>query len=177
MSALPQPNHVVGADDVVLKVRELETVFQTRRVTVRAVRSISFDLRRGERLGIVGESGSGKSAAALSILGLLGAPGKVVGGQVQLNGRELRGLNDREMSRIRGNEISLVYQDPMSALDPVKTIGNQLLEVIRAHDRSISRAWRGAGRSSCCGTSTSPTLNGAWTITRTNIRAGCANVW
>jgi oligopeptide/dipeptide ABC transporter ATP-binding protein len=128
--------------EVVLSVRDLVTVFESgrRRPPVRAVRSISFDLHRGERLGLVGESGSGKSATALAILGLLEPPGQVLGGSVVLNGRNLSTLGDRAMRRIRGNEISLVYQDPMSALDPVKTIGNQLSEVIRAHDRSISRS-------------------------------------
>jgi oligopeptide/dipeptide ABC transporter ATP-binding protein len=107
---------------------------------VRAVRSISFQLRRGERLGLVGESGSGKSAAALSILGLLEPPGRIVGGRVMLNGRDLRTLGDRALQAIRGKEISLIYQDPLSALNPVKTIGRQLTEVIRTHDRNISRA-------------------------------------
>jgi oligopeptide/dipeptide ABC transporter ATP-binding protein len=135
---------IVGhpADDVVLSVRDLVTVFEggRRRPPVQAVRSVSFDLHRGERLGLVGESGSGKSALALSILGLLEPPGKVIGGSVVLNGRDLQKLSDRAMGRVRGNEISLIYQDPMSALDPVKTIGYQMTEAIRAHDRSISRA-------------------------------------
>jgi oligopeptide/dipeptide ABC transporter ATP-binding protein len=130
------------ADDVVLSVRDLVTIFETgrRRPPVQAVRSVSFDLHRGERLGLVGESGSGKSATALAILGLLESPGKVVSGSVILNGRDLRTLSERAMGQVRGKEISLVYQDPMSALDPVKTIGYQLIEVIRTHDRSISRA-------------------------------------
>jgi len=123
----------------VLSVKDLETVFHTGAGTVRAVRRISFDLRPGERLGIVGESGSGKSATALSILGLIEPPGEVVGGSVLLNGRELVGRSDRELGAVRGKEISLVYQDPMSALDPVKSIGKQLVETIRRHDRSISR--------------------------------------
>jgi oligopeptide/dipeptide ABC transporter ATP-binding protein len=128
--------------DPVLSVRDLETVFDGARgqPPVRAVRSISFDLHRGERLGLVGESGSGKSAAALSILGLLEPPGRVLGGSVVLNGRDLRTVGERAMQGIRGREISLIYQDPMSALDPVKTIGYQLTEVLRAHDRSISRS-------------------------------------
>jgi oligopeptide/dipeptide ABC transporter ATP-binding protein len=126
--------------EVVLSVNELETVFETGSAPVQAVRSISFDLHRGERLGLVGESGSGKSAAALSILGLLDPPGRVIGGRVLLNGRDLRTVGERAMQRVRGKEISLIYQDPMSALDPVKTIGKQVCEVIRIHDRSISRA-------------------------------------
>jgi oligopeptide/dipeptide ABC transporter ATP-binding protein len=129
----------------VLSVDGLETVFHTAAGTVRAVRGVSFDVASGERLGIVGESGSGKSAMALSILGLIEPPGEIVAGSVKLNGRELAGRSDRELRAVRGNEISLVYQDPMSALDPVKTIGAQLIETIRQHDRRISRkAARGA---------------------------------
>ncbi|RKQ92837.1 peptide/nickel transport system ATP-binding protein [Solirubrobacter pauli] len=127
------------SDDPVLSVDGLETVFHTHAGTVRAVRGISFDLARGERMGIVGESGSGKSAMVLSILGLIEPPGEVLGGSVKVNGRELVGRPERELQRVRGKEISLIYQDPMSALDPVKTIGRQLVETIRQHDRSISR--------------------------------------
>jgi oligopeptide/dipeptide ABC transporter ATP-binding protein len=122
-----------------LSVTGLETVFHTSAGTVRAVRGISFDVASGERLGIVGESGSGKSAMALSILGLIEPPGEIVAGSIKLNGRELAGRSDRELRAVRGKEISLVYQDPMSALDPVKTIGAQLVETIRQHDRGISR--------------------------------------
>jgi len=127
------------SDDPVLSVEDLETVFHTPGGTVRAVRGVSFDLARGERMGIVGESGSGKSAMALAILGLIEPPGEVLGGSVKLNGRELVDRPERELQRVRGKEISLVYQDPMSALDPVKTIGRQLVETIRQHDRGISR--------------------------------------
>lgn len=127
------------SDEPVLSVDGLETVFHTPAGTVRAVRGISFDLARGERMGIVGESGSGKSAMVLSILGLIEPPGEVLGGSVTLNGRQLVGRPERELQRVRGKEISLIYQDPMSALDPVKTIGRQLVETIRQHDRSISR--------------------------------------
>jgi oligopeptide/dipeptide ABC transporter ATP-binding protein len=127
------------SDDPVLSVSNLETVFHTGAGTVRAVRGVSFDLARGERLGIVGESGSGKSAMALSILGLIEPPGQVLGGSVKLNGSELSGRPDRELRDVRGKQISLIYQDPMSALDPVKSVGSQLVETIRQHDRGISR--------------------------------------
>jgi oligopeptide/dipeptide ABC transporter ATP-binding protein len=122
-----------------LSVRDLETVFHTGAGTVRAVRGVSFDVAPGERLGVVGESGSGKSAMALSILGLIEPPGEVVGGSVKLKGRELIGRPERELQRVRGKEVALVYQDPMSALDPVKTIGHQLIETLRQHDRGLSR--------------------------------------
>ena len=130
----------MSVDEPVLSVDGLETVFHTSGGTVRAVRGVSFDVRRGERLGIVGESGSGKSAMALSILGLVEPPGEIVGGSVKVNGRELAGRPERELRAVRGKEISLVYQDPMSALDPVKTVGAQLVETLRQHDRSMSRS-------------------------------------
>jgi oligopeptide/dipeptide ABC transporter ATP-binding protein len=129
----------MSVDEPVLSVDGLETVFHTSGGTVRAVRGVSFEVRRGERLGIVGESGSGKSAMALSILGLIEPPGEIVGGSVKVNGRELAGRPERELRAVRGKEISLVYQDPMSALDPVKTVGAQLVETLRQHDRSMSR--------------------------------------
>jgi oligopeptide/dipeptide ABC transporter ATP-binding protein len=127
------------SDPPVLSVRGLETVFRTGGAAVRAVRGVSFDVRRGEKVGIVGESGSGKSAMALSILRLIDPPGRITGGAVTLNGRDLMGLSEREMEDVRGREISLVYQDPMSALDPVKSIGSQLVETLRQHDRGLSR--------------------------------------
>jgi oligopeptide/dipeptide ABC transporter ATP-binding protein len=123
----------------VLSVRDLQTVFHAGGGIVRAVRGVSFDVRRGEKVGIVGESGSGKSAMALSILRLIEPPGRVVAGHVALNGRDLTNLSEREMEGVRGREISLVYQDPMSALDPVKTIGAQLVETLRQHERGLSR--------------------------------------
>jgi oligopeptide/dipeptide ABC transporter ATP-binding protein len=125
------------SEDVVLSVRGLCTEYRTNEGPVKAVRDVSFDVRRAGKLAIVGESGSGKSALALSILGLMEPPGRIVGGEVWLNGRELLRLDDRELSSVRGNEISLVYQDPMSALDPVKTIGHQIMEAVVQH-RSMS---------------------------------------
>jgi oligopeptide/dipeptide ABC transporter ATP-binding protein len=121
------------ADDRVLSVRGLRTEFVTDAGAVRAVRGVSFDLRRGQKLAVVGESGCGKSALALSILGLIEPPGRITAGEVWLNGRLISGLSDRELQKIRGNEVSLVYQDPLSALDPVQTIGDQIAEVIRRH--------------------------------------------
>jgi oligopeptide/dipeptide ABC transporter ATP-binding protein len=125
-------------DDVVLSVRGLETRFYGREV-VTAVRDVSFDVGRGEKLAIVGESGCGKSALALSILGLIEPPGRIVGGEVWLNGRDVSGLDDRELSRVRGREISLIFQDPMSALDPVKTIGHQIMESVVRHQPKLGR--------------------------------------
>ncbi|HTA06413.1 MAG TPA: ATP-binding cassette domain-containing protein, partial [Solirubrobacteraceae bacterium] len=108
-----------------LSVRNLSTVFETGERVVHAVRDVSFEMRPTERLGVVGESGSGKSALALSILGLIEPPGRVLGGEIRLGGRDISKLSDRQLSAVRGKDIALVLQDPMSALDPVKTIGSQ----------------------------------------------------
>jgi oligopeptide/dipeptide ABC transporter ATP-binding protein len=126
--------------DVVLEAKGIETHFLGRGEPVRAVRDVSFSLRKGEKLGIVGESGSGKSALALSVLGLLDPPGKVVAGEVWLHGRRLETRDERGWSAVRGRHISLVYQDPMVALDPVKTVGWQIAEVIRRHNPGMGRA-------------------------------------
>ena len=129
-----------GTDsDMVLSVRDLRTEFHTSEGIIPAVRDVSLDVRRGSQLGIVGESGSGKSAFALSILGLLRPPGRVVSGEVVLNGRNIRQLGEAALSRIRGREVSLIFQDPMTALDPVKTIGTQIMEGIRHHNPGIER--------------------------------------
>ncbi len=128
-------------DELALSVRNLSAVYETGEAVVHAVRDVSFDLKATERLGIVGESGSGKSALALSILGLIEAPGRVAGGEILLGGeRDISKLSDRQLSAIRGKEIALVLQDPSSALDPVKTIGAQIVEAIRVHEPGLRRA-------------------------------------
>ncbi len=126
-------------DEVLLSVRGLRTEFVTRDGVFAAVRDVSFELRRGEKLGIVGESGSGKSALALSIVGLIEPPGRVVAGEVELNGRRISGLPDRQLQLVRGKEVGLIFQDPMAALDPVKSIGDQIVEGIRRHRRHLGR--------------------------------------
>ena len=126
--------------ELALSVRNLSTVFEDGERTVHAVRDVSFDMRPTERLGVVGESGSGKSALALSILGLIEPPGKVTGGSISLGGREISKLSDRQLGAVRGKDIALVLQDPMSALDPVKTIGSQVIEAIAAHEPELRRS-------------------------------------
>ena len=126
--------------DIALSVRNLSAVYDGRDGAVQAVRDVSFDLRPTERLGIVGESGSGKSALALSILGLIEPPGRVTGGQVLLAGGDISKLSDRRLSAIRGREIALVLQDPSTALDPVKTIGAQIVEALAAHEPGLRRS-------------------------------------
>ena len=117
-----------------LSVRDLEVRFFTRRATVRAVNGISFDLEAGETLGIVGESGSGKSVSSLAMLGILPKPaGKVTNGQVLFQGRDLLTLPDSQMRQIRGKDIAMIFQDPMTSLNPVLTIGRQITEVLTKH--------------------------------------------
>jgi oligopeptide/dipeptide ABC transporter ATP-binding protein len=129
-----------AADEAaVLSVRNLHASFSTRSEVVRAVRGVSFDLARSERLGLVGESGSGKSALALAIAGLLEAPGRVDEGGIWLGGRNLAALSERERRRTRGKSIGVVFQDALTGLDPVKTIGSQIVEALRAHDSSLGR--------------------------------------
>jgi oligopeptide/dipeptide ABC transporter ATP-binding protein len=123
------------AKDNVLEVRELETNYYTNDGVVQAVRKVSLEIERGHRVGVVGESGCGKSALALSILGLIEPPGRVVSGAVHLNGRDIANYSDRQMQSVRGKEVSLVFQDPMTALDPVKTVGAQIVEAIQQHRR------------------------------------------
>jgi oligopeptide transport system ATP-binding protein len=117
-----------------LSVRDLEVKFVTRRATVHAVNGIGFDLEAGEALGIVGESGCGKSVSSLAMLGILPRPaGRVTGGEVRFEDRDLLKLPDSELRRIRGRDIAMIFQDPMTSLNPVLTVGRQLTESSRKH--------------------------------------------
>lgn len=100
---------------------------------VKALNDVSIHLKEGEVLGIVGESGSGKSVTAYSLMGLTAHPGKLLGGELGFNGHEIETMTEKEMRKIRGNEISIIFQDPMTSLNPVYTVGNQIIEVIRLH--------------------------------------------
>jgi oligopeptide transport system ATP-binding protein len=117
-----------------LSVRDLEVKFVTRRATVHAVNGVSFDLEAGDTLGIVGESGCGKSVTSLAMLGILPKPaGRVTGGEVRFEDRDLLKLADSQLRRIRGRDIAMIFQDPMTSLNPVLTIGRQLTESLRKH--------------------------------------------
>src|ERR671912_1949552 len=124
--------------DAVLEVDDLNVRFPTDDGVVHAVRGVSFSLRPGDVLGIVGESGSGKSVTSLAVMGLLPTSANITG-SVRFRGRELLGLKDAEMSAFRGKSVAMVFQDPMTSLDPVYRIGNQIAETVRQHDKSISR--------------------------------------
>lgn len=126
----------------VLSVRGLHTEFVTEEGIFPAVRDVSFDVPRGGKVGIVGESGSGKSALALSIVRLISAPGRITSGEVWLNGRNLMDLGEREIEDVRGRDLSLIFQDPTTALDPVKPIGHQIMEGLRRHQKLSGRALR-----------------------------------
>ncbi len=125
-----------------LSVRDLKTSFFTHVGEVKAVRGISFDVNEGEVLGIVGESGSGKSVTSLSIMGLLQYPGRVVDGEILLNGEDILTYSKDQMRRVRGKEIAMIFQDPMTSLNPVYTIGNQVMEMILEHEKMTKREAR-----------------------------------
>src|SRR5437660_11384786 len=121
------------SSDALLDVRDLRAQFPTREGVVKAVDGVSFRLERGETLGIVGESGSGKSVTVLSVMRLLQPPGRIVGGQVLYRGRDLTQLSEPEMQEIRGQEIAMIFQDPMTSLNPVYRVGWQVGEPVRLH--------------------------------------------
>src|SRR6202011_3372916 len=136
----------VQAETTVLDVKGLQTVFFTNSGLFRAVDDVSFSVRRGETLAIVGESGCGKSVTALSIMRLVpDPPGRIVGGSIAFEGTDLLGLSEAEMRAIRGNRISMIFQEPMTSLNPVMTIGQQITEAVRLH-RTVSpkEAWKQA---------------------------------
>jgi len=126
----------MNSKEPLLSVRDLVVEFTTERGLVRAIDGISFDVMPGETMGLVGESGCGKSVTALAILGLIPSPpGRIAAGSIQLNGRELVGLPESEYRKIRGSEISMIFQEPMTALNPVFTIANQMKDVLSRHQK------------------------------------------
>ncbi|MCA3266626.1 MAG: ABC transporter ATP-binding protein [Tagaea sp.] len=125
-----------------LEVRNLQTHFHTKAGVVRAVDGVSFSVAEGKILGLVGESGSGKSVTGFSIMGLVDPPGRIVGGQVLFQGRDIVGLPEAEIRKLRGNRIAMIFQDPMMTLNPVLKVETQMIEAIRAHaDVDRKTAW------------------------------------
>jgi peptide/nickel transport system ATP-binding protein/oligopeptide transport system ATP-binding protein len=122
-----------------LEVKNLRTHFQTRAGLVKAVDGVSFYLDEGELLGLVGESGCGKSMTALSVMRLVAAPGRIVGGEIWFNGENLTAASEERMREIRGDDIAMIFQDPMTSLNPVYTVGEQIAEALRLH-RNMSRS-------------------------------------
>jgi len=131
--------------DPLLTVEHLRVEFPTRRGTLVAIDDVSFEIREGEILGVVGESGAGKSITGMSIIGLLDPPGRIAGGQITLDGQRIDNLPYEAMRRIRGKRIGAIFQDPLTSLNPLYTIGQQLTETIQTHaDMSLARARRRA---------------------------------
>ena len=128
-----------------LEIKDEKLSFFTPAGEVKALNGVSFSMDEGEVLGIVGESGSGKSVTAYSIMGLTAYPGKLIGGTIRFNGHEIEKMTDKDFRKIRGNEVSIIFQDPMTSLNPVYTIGNQITEVIRLHtDKDKKQAYERA---------------------------------
>src|SRR5204863_4225186 len=132
-SARPSTRSCVAGSDPLLRVEGLRVEFRTHRGTVYAVNGVSFEIGVGETLGIVGESGCGKSVTALALLGILSRAGRVTGGTAFFGGEDLLTLGDRQLRRIRGREIAMIFQDPMTSLNPVLTIGRQIREALETH--------------------------------------------
>jgi peptide/nickel transport system ATP-binding protein len=127
-----------------LEVNDLQTQFPTRSGLVRAVDGVSFHLDRGELLGLVGESGCGKSITALSVMRLISPPGKIVSGEILFDGKDLLRLSDAQMRQMRGDDIAMIFQDPMTSLNPVFTVGEQIAEALRLHRKLSVREARQA---------------------------------
>ena len=159
-----------------LEVDDLKTYFYTRDGIVRAVDGVSFTVYPGETLAVVGESGCGKSVTSLSILRLIAAPpGKIVNGRLMFQGRDLLGLTEDEMRKVRGNEISMIFQEPMTSLNPVLTIGRQIAEALVLASRHEAQSGaRARGRNADAGQHPG-SRSGASSNIRTSSRAACAS--
>jgi len=125
--------------NVLLSVKDLHVKFRVRGRELTAIRGISLDILENESIAIVGESGSGKSVEAYSIIGLLQSPGKVIGGSITFDGEDVLAKSKEEMIAFRGSKVAMIFQNPMTCLNPVYTIGNQLIEALKAHDKEVSK--------------------------------------
>jgi peptide/nickel transport system ATP-binding protein len=136
----------VDPREAILEVKNLRTSFPTERGFVHAVDNVSFNVRKGEALALVGESGCGKSVTATSIMRLVAPPGRITAGEVRFKGKNLADLSERDMRTVRGNDIAMVFQEPMTSLNPVFKIGAQVAEAVRIHNKvSKKEAWKRAG--------------------------------
>src|ERR671935_552818 len=137
-AAAQERRHRLNPDGTLLNVTDLKTYFRTMDGVVKAVDGVDFSLKPGQTLGIVGESGCGKSVTSLSVMRLIDPPGWIAGGQMLFRGTDLAKLSEKEMRAIRGDEISMIFQEPMTSLNPVFTVGNQVMEAIIEH-RKVSK--------------------------------------
>ena len=170
----PRSTSATG-DDILLPVNDLRTQFDVMDGTVRAVDGVSYSIEPGQTLGLVGESGCGKSVTALTIMRLLDIPpARIASGQIYFKGRDLLALPEEEMRKVRGNEIAMIFQEPMTSLNPVHTVGDQISEASSC-TRSCPRR-RGATRpSSRSARSASTTPSGGSSSTPTRCPAACAS--
>jgi len=129
----------MSEQDFILDVRGLRTAFHTQAGAWPAVDGVDFNVRRGEIVGLVGESGSGKSVTGFSLIGLIDPPGEVIDGQVLFEGRDLRGMTEEQLRKLRGNEIAMIFQDPLMTLNPVLKVGEQMREAIQTHHPKVTR--------------------------------------
>ena len=167
------PGGVAAKAEPVLRLEELTTSVSDRAETRHLIQAVTLEVKPGEKVGVVGESGSGKSITMLSIMGLLPPKVAITSGRAVFGGVELSGLQERDYRRIRGSRLAMVYQDPMSALNPVMRIGHQIAEGLRAHGAGAPR-WRPP----CCGCSgrwAFPTPIGSPSATPISSRAACAS--
>ena len=157
-----------------LEVKNLHTYFKTKKGIVKAVNDVTYSLEAGKTLGIVGESGSGKSVSAMSIIKLLDGNGWIDSGSVTFDGRDILHCTEKEMYHIRGNEISVIFQEPMTSLNPVFTVERQIGEVLQIH-QNMTKQQAAPKRPNCWPTSRSPTPSAWPSSTRSSFRAVCAS--
>ncbi|MFC7608285.1 ATP-binding cassette domain-containing protein [Teichococcus aestuarii] len=159
-----------------LDVRDLTVEFATRRGTVRAVKRVNLSIGRGETLGVVGESGSGKSVTSYAVMRILERTGRIAEGSIAFSGVPLRELPEREMRDLRGREISMIFQNPRAALNPIRPVGQQIADVLRRHGRRRApmRGPRPSPRWSRCA---SPAPPSGTTPIPSSCRAACASAW
>ena len=160
--------------NLLLDVRDLRVHFPTEDGLVKAVDGATFQLAKGETLGVVGESGSGKSVTFLTVMGLINRERAIVSGQVLFDGIDLLSIPDRQLRKLRGERIGMVFQDPMTSLHPMHRVGDQIAEAVRAH-RDTVRPRPARWRSRRCERSASPTPTSVPGSTRTSSPAGCAS--
>ena len=158
-----------------LSIEGLQTTFRTQGGEIAAVDGVSLGVARGRTLGIVGESGCGKTMLSLSVMRLVPPPGRIAAGRVLFEGQDLLDLPPAAMRDIRGNRIAMIFQEPMTSLNPVFTIGDQIAEAMRAHDRTPRPPRCAAARSRRCTACASRPPSGASTNTRTSSPAACAS--